>query len=151
MTPPRTVLLAEDSEDDAFFFRQAMKAVGARFPLEIVLDGTQAVDYLAGRPPYDAKPRASLVLLDLKLPRRSGLEILAWARAQAGLDGLLFVVLTSSSEAGDIRAAYELGARHFIVKPMGMRPLRDLVTALGRCWDGDDAALVPFAVKPPAR
>jgi len=61
-----------------------------------------------------------------------------------------FVVLTSSSEEGDIRSAYELGARHFIVKPMGMGPLRELVVAIGGYWEGQEAALAPFAVRRPS-
>ena len=153
MTLTGTVLLVEDSEDDAFFFRQAMKAVRARFPLQIVVDGPQAVAYLTGREPYADRsrhPAPSLVLLDLKLPRMSGLEILAWARDEALLRDVRFVVLTSSSEEGDIRSAYEFGARHFVVKPMGMGALRNLVVAIGGYWDGAEAALAPFAVRRPS-
>jgi CheY-like chemotaxis protein len=141
------VLLVEDSEDDVFFFRQAMKAVQARFPLEVAVDGPQAVARLGG---LSRQPPPGLVLLDLKLPRKSGLEILAWAREEAPLRDVRFVVLTSSSEAGDIRAAYDLGARHYVVKPMGMGPLRSLVAAIGATWAGADDALAPFAVRRPA-
>jgi CheY-like chemotaxis protein len=74
------------------------------------------------------------VLLDLKLPRKSGLEVLAWLRGHDTLRRLPVVVLTSSREAPDVRRAYDLGANSYLVKPVGFEALRQLVETLGLYW-----------------
>ena len=77
------VLLVEDSEHDVFFFRQCMKKAGASFPLQVAVDGAAATDYLSGAEPYsdrDRYPLPRLILLDLKLPKRSDFELLQWLR-----------------------------------------------------------------------
>jgi len=102
-----------------------------------VSNGDEAVGYLSGESPYADRgrfPFPVLVLLDLKLPRRSGLEVLAWIRGQPGLKRLPAVVLTSSKESVDINRAYDLGANSYLVKPVGFDSLLDLVKSLEVYW-----------------
>jgi DNA-binding response OmpR family regulator len=101
------------------------------------MDGDAALNYLAGRPPYDDRTRypiPSLVLLDLKLPRRSGLEILQWMREQEDLKSIPVIILTSSQQSLDIDRAYELGANSYLVKPVGFDGLLEMVKAIGMYW-----------------
>jgi len=79
-------------------------------------------------------PLPALMLLDLKLPRKSGLEVLAWLREQRGLLRLPVVVLTSSKESVDVGQAYDLGANSYLVKPVAFDKLLEMVKALGLYW-----------------
>lgn len=109
------VLLIEDSEDDLFFFKRLCKKAGISSPLAIATDGLQAINYLSeavsGRNPVPL-----LVFLDLKLPLRSGFEVLEWLRGQTALARTTVVVLSSSAEARDVERAYQLGAQGYLVK-----------------------------------
>lgn len=116
----RTILLIEDSEDDAFALHWALKKAKITYPVQVAVDGQQAVDYLAGVGKYvdrEAHPIPFLVLLDLKLPYRSGLEVLVWIRQQATLAEIPVVVLSGSDEARDHDSASALGALDYLVKP----------------------------------
>jgi len=101
-------------------------------------DGEQAIAYLSGAGPYQNRekfPLPMLVLLDLKLPRRSGLEVLAWMRQQgAPICRIPVVVLTSSKQSVDVNRAYELGANSYLVKPVTFEGLLDMVRALEMYW-----------------
>ena len=106
-------------------------------PVQVVDDGDKAVAYLSGQGPYadwDQYPLPVLLLLDLKLPRRSGLEILEWLCRQEGLKRLPVVVLTSSKESADVNRAYDLGANSYLVKPVDFDPLLEMVKTLGLYW-----------------
>jgi CheY-like chemotaxis protein len=130
------VLLVEDNRDDALLIRRAFRKARLAPPAHVE-DGEAAVAYLvhAGAD-GDGAPGAlpALVLLDLKLPRKSGLDVLAWLRAQDTLRRLPVVVLTSSREAPDVRRAYDLGANSYLVKPVGFEALLQLVETLGLYW-----------------
>ena len=117
---PRPILIAEDDPNDAFMLRRAFDRAGIANPLVFVADGVEAVDYLSGRGPDDgaAGPPPAVMLLDLKMPRRSGFEVLEWLRAQPGLGTLPVVVLTGSNEPKDIARAYELGATRISPSPV---------------------------------
>ena len=93
------VLLVEDDDNDVLFVQRAFKHAGILNRLEVVRDGDQAVDYLSGKGEYadrDKHPLPVFVLLDLKMPRRSGLEVLEWVKEREGLRRIPIVVLTSS-------------------------------------------------------
>ena len=138
--PP--VLYAEDEANDVFLMERAFAKAGITNPLQTVIDGAAAIRYLQGAGEFaDRKhfPLPGLLLLDLNLPRRSGLEVLKWVREQPSLRSLPVVILTSSSQDRDIGAAYALGANGYLVKPASSEKLIDMVTTLR------DACLAPDA------
>jgi CheY-like chemotaxis protein len=138
MTPAgQAILLVEDDPNDVLLIRRAFTKARILNQIQTVSDGDQAVAYLNGDGPFadrNAHPLPVLVLLDLKLPRRSGLEVLEWVRAQEGLKRLPIVVLTSSKEAADVNRAYDLGANSYLVKPVGFDTLLELVKSLEVYW-----------------
>lgn len=136
-TEPRTVLMVEDNPDDQLLIRRAFKKAGLAQPLQAVDNGDDAVLYLAGEDDYADRsrfPMPSLILLDIKLPRRSGLEVLAWLRGQEKLRRTPVVMLTSSSDMGDIDRAYDLGANSYLVKPVEFDDLLQMTKTLGLYW-----------------
>jgi CheY-like chemotaxis protein len=137
VSPRVPILMVEDSADDVALVRRAFKKGGIEVPLAVAGDGDQAVAWLAGEGEYadrDRFPLPRLVLLDLKLPRRSGLEVLEWIREQEALAGLVVVILSHSREPTDLRRAYALGTNSFLVKPAEFDQLVDLVKALDLYW-----------------
>jgi CheY-like chemotaxis protein len=133
----QTVLLVEDNPDDALLTRRAFTKAGIPKLLQVVGDGERAVAYLAGNGDFadrDRFPLPLLVLLDLKLPRRSGFEVLEWLRVQPGLRRLPVVVLTSSDQSADVNRAFDLGANSYLVKPVKFDALLDMVKALNLYW-----------------
>src|SRR3954463_4104644 len=115
------VLLVEDREDDVLLIRKAFERVKMDTAIQVVRDGEEAIWYLSGIGKYKNRaeyPLPWLVLLDLKMPRVDGFEVLKWVRNQAGLHALIIVVLTSSEQLWDVNNAYQLGANSFMVKPM---------------------------------
>jgi CheY-like chemotaxis protein len=138
MTAAHTILLVEDDPNDILLTQRAFrKANLTNASLQVVTDGDTAVAYLSGAGEYadrDRYPLPVVVLLDLKLPRRSGHEILAWLRQQPELKRLLVVVLTSSNQRSDVDQAYDLGANSYLVKPIGLAALVEVVQALNLYW-----------------
>jgi CheY-like chemotaxis protein len=134
---PETILLVEDNEDDAYFMRQALKDAEIINPLRGVEDGQQAIDYLSGTGKYADRnqfPLPTVVFLDLKLPIRSGHEVLQWIRAQPAFKKLVVIVLTSSSEPVDLNRSYQLGANSYVVKPPTPEQLLELAEAFKLWW-----------------
>ncbi len=114
-------------------FRRA--AAKARFdnPLQVVHNGEQAIDYLAGEGRFANRhryPLPGLVIVDLKMPRKTGFEVLQWMRADPRYQQLQAVVLSSSDEIRDISRAYELGANSFLVKPLDFGEFVGMLEAL---------------------
>lgn len=137
MTTTAAILLVEDNEDDVFLMQRALKAASITNPVRVVEDGQQAVEYLAGEGIYADRglhPLPSIVFLDLKLPLRKGLDVLAWIRLQATFENLVVVVLTSSNEPSDLKEAYRLGANSYVVKPPTAVQLRELAKAFRWYW-----------------
>ena len=131
------VLLVEDDENDIFFFQRAMKMAGWTDPLKIAQDGQQAVEYLKGTGPFSSReefPIPALVLLDLKLPFLSGLEVLKWIRTESEVRKIAVVMLTSSKEEVDVEQACQLGANAYVVKPAASDDLLDLVKSIWSFW-----------------
>lgn len=124
------LLLVEDNEDDVFIFRRAFARAGLADPVHVARDGEEAVSYLGGTGPFadrERYPLPYLVFLDLKLPRRSGLDVLRWVNEQGSLRGLPIIVLTSSAEHRDVERTRDFGAMHYLVKPPSPRALSELV------------------------
>lgn len=135
----RTILLVEDDQNDVFFIRYAFEVAGIANPLQVVGDGQQATDYLAGKGMYANRsmfPFPCLVLLDLKLPVKTGLEVLRWLQQQPKLRTLLTVVLSSSSDMEDVDEAYRLGARSYLIKPLAVDKRLELARMLKSYWLG---------------
>lgn len=137
MTREHCILLVEDNTDDALLIERAIRKANLKAPVHRVEDGEAACDYLAGTGRYadrTAHPLPTLVLLDIKLPKRSGLEVLRWLRSEPSLGRLVVVMLTSSQEHKDIDEAYARGANSYLVKPISPTEMLDLVKALGLYW-----------------
>lgn len=137
MTFTDPVLLVEDNDDDVFFFQRAWQQAGVPNPLQVARDGQEAIDLLAGTGPYQGTERGAppgIVLLDLKLPFRSGHEVLAWIREQPACRRCVVLFLTSSRESTDVRRAYEAGANGYLVKPASASQLTEMVKAFKAYW-----------------
>jgi CheY-like chemotaxis protein len=131
------LVVVEDDDNDVVLLERAFRKSNLLNPLVFLADGEVARDYLAGRGEYadrTANPLPVLMLLDLKLPRMSGLELLEWMREQPALRSLPVVVLTSSRESRDLERAYALGANSYLVKPVAFEALLELVRAIGLYW-----------------
>ncbi|HXE58499.1 MAG TPA: response regulator [Gemmatimonadales bacterium] len=135
---PGHILVVEDDADDFELLDRAFRKVELAEAVVRARDGEEAIQVLseavAPRPGERAPPLPALLLLDVKLPCRSGLEVLRWIRGEAGLRRLPVVMLSGSREPGDIATAYELGANSYLVKPVGLGPLVDLVRAIRYYW-----------------
>jgi len=106
-------------------------------PLQIVRDGQEAIDYLSGAGKFADRqkfPLPYLILLDLKMPRKTGIDVLEWLHEQPELRCLPVVVFSSSAHRKDIARAYELGANGFVVKPARMIKRAELAKAMGLFW-----------------
>lgn len=133
--PP--ILLVEDDENDMLFVLRAFHKSAILNPLQVCRDGDSAVAYLEGTGEYADRARFPLpvfILLDLKLPRRSGLEVLRWVKERPLLKRIPVVVLTSSRDDLDVDRAYELGANSYIMKPVSFETLLELVKSLQLYW-----------------
>ena len=132
-----TILLADDDTNDILLFRRALKQAKVPNPIQSVRDGAEAMDYLSGRDQYADRgtyPLPALLVLDLKMPRTTGFEVLQWLREQPRLNRLRVVVLSSSNQIADVNRAYELGASSYLVKPGGFDGLLALVRMLEVYW-----------------
>ncbi len=116
------VLLVEDESSDRLIISLAFKKVAADVDLRCLSDGEEAIAYLT-----ETHPLPQLVLLDLKLPRRSGLEVLTWIRSRPDMKTLPVVVLTSSHEGPDLQKAIAIGATSFLVKSVDVTRMRELM------------------------
>ena len=131
------LLLVEDDANDILLVQRAFRKANLTIPIHVVKDGDAAVDYLAGDVPYEDRreyPLPLLILLDLKLPRRSGLEVLEWVKTKPVIRRIPIVVLTSSRENTDVDHAYEIGANSYLVKPVTSSDLESMIEALDRFW-----------------
>jgi CheY-like chemotaxis protein len=127
------VLHVEDDPNDTLLFQHACRKAGVTFNLQAVNDGDQAMAYLLGTSVFSDRskyPLPHLILLDLKMPRVSGFDVLAWLRKEEAFKGVPVVVLTSSNHDADIKRAYDLGAKSYLVKPVGFEALVELVKEL---------------------
>jgi CheY-like chemotaxis protein len=136
-TSNRPILLAEDEESDALILGLACEKAGLARPLVIVRDGQEAVDYLRGNGRYadrSAHPLPALVVLDLKMPRMTGFDVLGWLASQATLSEIPAVVLSSSADESDIAKARQMGAREYFIKPHRLEELITIARWLDTRW-----------------
>lgn len=134
---PATILLAEDDENDVLIMRRAFKKANIINPLVVVRDGEEAIEYLQGTGPYSDRklhPLPCLLLLDLKMPKKSGFEVLDFVKSDPQLNRLVTIVLTSSRQGVDINHAYDLWANSFLVKPPSVDELVEMLKSLHSYW-----------------
>lgn len=132
------VLLVEDDANDVTLTLRALQQHRLANRIEVVRDGQEAVDYLFGAEGADgrlpANPMPRFILLDLKLPKLSGLEVLARIKADPRTRSIPVTILTSSREDIDVARAYELGVNSYIVKPVDFAQFSDAVRQVGFYW-----------------
>jgi CheY-like chemotaxis protein len=136
------VLVAEDNEDHRFLITRALEAIeGIDLVIDEVQDGAEALDYLYRRGGYEDRPRPHLMLLDLKMPRVQGLEVLDVVKNDPALRSIPIAVLTSSDQQEDIDASYQAGTNTYLQKRPMFGDLREKLQAMGEFWT--QVALLP--------
>ena len=131
------ILHAEDNPDDALLIQIAFRKVGVQFTSTTVEDGARAISYLKGEGEYADRrlhPLPTVTLLDIKIPRFSGLEVLEYIRGQARFSSLPVIMLTSSKNLEDVRRAYELGVNAYLVKAVEYEELQGTIRSLATFW-----------------
>ena len=133
-----TVLLVEDDLNDIFLVKRAFRKARVRNPLQVVTDGEDAIYYLKGEGKYgdrEAYPLPKLIVMDIKMPRRTGFDVLEWVK---GSDRLLrripTIIVSSSEDPHDINRAYELGANAYMVKPVDYKAVEHLFNSITQYW-----------------
>lgn len=137
MTPNKVILLVEDTEDDIVLTQRAIKKSKILNPLVVARDGVEALDYLFCRGAFASRGQSSspaLILLDLKLPKVDGFQVLQELRASEQFRYVPVVVLTSSKEQEDMLNSYRSGANSYIRKPVDFTQFSDAVQQLGLYW-----------------
>jgi CheY-like chemotaxis protein len=132
------ILLVEDDPADARLIQRALSKAGVLVPVVRLTDGEDVVSYLRGDHPYENRksyPMPTLILLDIKLPKKNGFEVLEWLRKQKDVARRTLVVMfTSSNHAVDIGRAYDLGANSYLVKPESSAQLLEIANMVNRYW-----------------
>lgn len=129
--------MAEDQEDYVVLIKLAFQQAAILNPLFVVWNGEEAINYLKGTGKYANRaeyPLPDLFLLDLRMPRVDGFQVLEWVRRQPGLKGLRILALTSSHLIRDVNRAYELGANSFLVKPLDFENIIALARLIQEFW-----------------
>ncbi len=135
----RNILLAEDNAEEAFLLQRVFRNLNSATRLLRVSNGEEAVEYLCGSGEFAEReryPLPSLLLLDVKMPGRSGFEVLSWVRTQEdrAIQNLPAVMFTNSREEKDVLRAYSLGASSYLVKPSTLDELRSMMREFDHYW-----------------
>jgi CheY-like chemotaxis protein len=129
------VLVAEDNEDHLYLTVRALRELeGVRLEVDTVRDGEEALDYVYRRGRFEDRPRPHLILLDLKMPKVNGFEVLEQVKADADLRTIPTVVLSSSERPEDVDETYRLGANSYMMKPGSAAGLREGLRRMGQYW-----------------
>ncbi len=132
-----TVLLVEDDLNDIFLVKRAFKMANIQNPLQVATDGLEAIYYLRGQGKYadrESYPLPKLIVMDLKMPRKTGFEVLEWVKQDSLLRRIPVVIVSSSDNPADINRAYELGANAYMVKPVNFREVEHLFESITHYW-----------------
>lgn len=133
----KLVLLVDDGPNERMLFEMAGKRAGVSFELRHAIDGVEAVEYLKGEGEFRDRtkhPFPDLVILDVNMPRMTGFEVLAWIRAHPDLRQMTVIMWTSSAHEEDVRRAYGLLANSYLVKPLSLAVLVDMVRMIEDYW-----------------
>lgn len=128
------LLLIEDDPNDILLFEKAISRSSFAIDIVVIKDGEKAISYLAGNEESSGNRSPDLILLDLKLPRKSGFEVLEWIKKHPVHHTIPVIILSSSKQMQDLKTAYELGANSYLVKPTGFTELNQLINDLGNYW-----------------
>lgn len=131
----RKMLLVDDDPNDIELIQLALQDLTVINTLDVLTDGAQAIEYLIGtrdRAPVSLLPR--FVLMDLKLPKLTGIEVLRAIRQNSRTRFLPVVIMTSSSEDRDLRDCYNLGVNSYVVKPLGFQQFQEVAQLIGSYW-----------------
>ena len=133
----KLILLVEDNPDDEILTLRALKKANVANRIDVVRDGAEALDFVFGVKNYagrDLNDMPQLILLDLKLPKVSGLQVLERIRADERTKRIPVVILTSSTEPVDIKSGYDLHVNSFVSKPVNFQEFSEVVQKLGLYW-----------------
>jgi CheY-like chemotaxis protein len=137
MVSQRVVLVAEDEENDFFLLKWAFAKCGENVLLIRVTDGVEAINYFEGRNEFADRrrfPLPELFLLDLKMPRKDGFDVLDWLSRNPAFRSIVVIVLSSSKQDQDVSRAYELGANSFLAKPNDSVGLASMTKSIVDFW-----------------
>jgi CheY-like chemotaxis protein len=132
-----TVLLVEDDLNDIFLVKRAFKIAHLTNPLQVVTDGEEAMHYLSGHGKYadrDAHPLPKLIVMDIKMPRMTGFDVLEWIKHDGTLRRIPVIIVSSSDRPEDIDRGYELGANAYMVKPVNFLGVEHLFESITHYW-----------------
>jgi len=134
--PSKHALLVEDNDNDAELTLAMLEKCEPALGVALVRDGAEALDYLHRRGAYATRPLGDpvVVLLDLKMPKVTGVEVLREVKSHETLKCIPVVMLTSSREAQDVRECYRLGANGYVVKPVDAKQFTQAITNIGAYW-----------------
>lgn len=141
----KRILLVEDNAGDVELTREGLVTAGVDCRIEVVGDGEAAIDWLEKHPPYERAESPDVIILDLNLPRRSGMEVLDRIKHSAALRRIPVLVLTSSRSEDDVVGAYDRYANAYVTKPMDLAGYEQVADAIRQFWLG--VAELPPAVK----
>jgi CheY-like chemotaxis protein len=131
------ILHVEDNEDDQFFLKRAFAAADIRNTVHFVDDGQKAIDYLSSQGGFTDQqqfPTPCLIILDLKLPKIHGLDVLRWVRAHKEFKSIIVVILSSSPLRNDVDMAYDIGVNSFLVKPLSADQMIHIARLIKQYW-----------------
>lgn len=131
---PTRILLVEDDPNDVELIQLAFRNYRLVNQIDLVTDGEQALQYLLGREDSPPRPLPRFVLLDLKLPKISGIRVLQTLRSHPRTQQLVVVVMTSSQEDSDLNTCYDLGVNSYVVKPLDFQQFLDVARNVGLYW-----------------
>ena len=146
LDPHRPILICEDNPNDVKLLTFALTEAGITHPIQFVADGRQVLDYLGGREQFAdrrAFPFPQVVILDLKMPRLDGLQVLQWIKDHPECTVIPTIILTSSAHDGDIQEAYSLGANAYLVKPDSLPELQRVLRLTFDYWSTCAKPAVP--------
>jgi CheY-like chemotaxis protein len=137
MSRQLAILLVEDDENDVFFLKRAFEEAQIDNAVQVARDGQEAIDYLSGTKDFANRsryPLPCLIILDLKMPNKTGLEVLDWLRQQPVLRCIPVILFSSSAHRNDVERAYRFGANAFVVKPPSTEDRTDLARFIKGFW-----------------